>query len=162
MPKTFFSTVFNMSNFLLTKHHLCEVLVLCYNWKKSSVEAYCMFVDVYGDATPTDKHPGKVFDVSRIVISAWKSSLSLHSQKNEDKDFVAGWSYWMITLWRSVLNSTRFCIIIGNESTSRFQLKSMGMIEKQGNWAPYELAPSEVKKRFYGNVLKKTFWKLSN
>ena len=44
-----------MSNFVLTKKHLREVLVFCFNWKKSAAEAYRMFVEVYGDNAPTGK-----------------------------------------------------------------------------------------------------------
>jgi len=47
-------TVFEMSNFMLTKQHLPEILIFCFNWKKSAAEAHRMLVEVYGD-TPTDK-----------------------------------------------------------------------------------------------------------
>jgi len=43
-----------MSNFLLTKQHLREVLILCFNWKKSASETHRMLVEVCGD-TPIDK-----------------------------------------------------------------------------------------------------------
>jgi len=33
--KTLIFTVFKMSNFVLTKQHLREVLIFCFNWKKS-------------------------------------------------------------------------------------------------------------------------------
>ena len=45
----------NMSNFELTKQHSREVLVSCFNWKKSAAEAHRMLVEVYGDNAPTDK-----------------------------------------------------------------------------------------------------------
>ena len=44
-----------MSNFVLTKQHSREVLVFCFNWKKSAAEAHRMLVEVYGDNAPTDK-----------------------------------------------------------------------------------------------------------
>jgi len=44
-----------MSNFVLTKQHLWEILIFCFNWKKSAAEAHRMFVEVYGDTAPTDK-----------------------------------------------------------------------------------------------------------
>jgi len=44
-----------MSTFVLTKQHLREVLVFCFNWKKSAAEAHRMLVEVYGDNAPTDK-----------------------------------------------------------------------------------------------------------
>jgi len=36
-------TVFEMLNFVLTKQHLREVLIFCFNWKKSAAEAHRMF-----------------------------------------------------------------------------------------------------------------------
>ena len=47
--------MFEMSNFVLTKQHFREVLIFCFNWKKSAVEAHQMLVEVYGDTAPTDK-----------------------------------------------------------------------------------------------------------
>ncbi|KYM81032.1 Chromatin complexes subunit BAP18 [Atta colombica] len=44
-----------MSNFVLTKQHLREILIFCFNWKKSAAEAHRMLVEVYGDTAPTDK-----------------------------------------------------------------------------------------------------------
>ena len=44
-----------MSNFVLIKQHLREVLIFCFNWKKSAAEAHRMLVEVYGDTAPTDK-----------------------------------------------------------------------------------------------------------
>jgi len=46
--------VFEMSNFVLTKQHLREVLIFYFNWKKIATEAQ-MLVEVYGDTAPTDK-----------------------------------------------------------------------------------------------------------
>ena len=47
--------MFEISNFVLTKQHLREVLIFCFNWKKSAAEAHRMLVEVYGDTAPTDK-----------------------------------------------------------------------------------------------------------
>jgi len=52
--KTLIFTVFEMSNFVLIKQHLREVLIFCFNWKKSVAEAHQMLVEVY-DIAPTDK-----------------------------------------------------------------------------------------------------------
>jgi len=47
-------TMFEISNFVLSKQHLREVLIF-FNWKKSAAEAHRMLVEVYGDTAPTDK-----------------------------------------------------------------------------------------------------------
>ena len=47
--KTLIFIVFEMSNFVLTKH-LREILIFCFNWKKSAAEAHRMLVvEIYGD-----------------------------------------------------------------------------------------------------------------
>ena len=71
-----------MSNFVLTKQHLREVFIFCFNWKTSVTEAHRMLVEVYGDTAPTDKSCKERFDISRMEISALKTSLALDSQKN--------------------------------------------------------------------------------
>jgi len=48
-------TVLEMLNFMLTKQHLREILIFCFNWKKSAAEAHQMLVEVYGDTAPIDK-----------------------------------------------------------------------------------------------------------
>ena len=53
--KTLIFIVFEMSNFVLTKQHLREVLIFCFNWKKSAADTHRMFVEVYGDTASTDK-----------------------------------------------------------------------------------------------------------
>ncbi|KAG5307338.1 MOS1T transposase, partial [Pseudoatta argentina] len=40
--------------FCVNKQYLREVLIFCFNWKKSAAEAHRMFVEVYGDTAPTD------------------------------------------------------------------------------------------------------------
>ena len=44
-----------MSNFVLTKQHLREILIFCFNWKKSAAEAHRILVEVYGDTALIDK-----------------------------------------------------------------------------------------------------------
>ena len=44
-----------MSSFVPNKHHLREVLIFCFNWKKSAAEAHRMLVEVYGESAPSDK-----------------------------------------------------------------------------------------------------------
>jgi len=53
--KTLIFIMFEMSNFVLTKQHLREILIFCFNWKKSAAEANRMLIEVYGDIAPTNK-----------------------------------------------------------------------------------------------------------
>jgi len=45
--KTLIFTAFEMSNFVLTKQHLREVLIFCFNWKKSAVEVHRMLIEAF-------------------------------------------------------------------------------------------------------------------
>jgi len=68
---------------VLTKQHLREVLIFCFNWKKNEAEAHRMLVEVYGDTAPTDKSYRMVSTFQGDErISALKTSLALDSQKN--------------------------------------------------------------------------------
>lgn len=49
-----------MSNFVLTKQYLQEILVFCFNWKISVAESHQMLMEVYCD-TSTDKSHGQWF-----------------------------------------------------------------------------------------------------
>ena len=81
--KTLIFTVFEMSNFVLTKQYLREVLIFCFNWKKSAAETHRMLVEVFMvTLLQLINHVGNGFDVSRMEISALKTSLALDSQKN--------------------------------------------------------------------------------
>jgi len=44
-----------MSRIVLNKHHLREILIFCFNWKKIAVEAHRMLLEVYGESAPSDK-----------------------------------------------------------------------------------------------------------
>ena len=100
-----------MSNFMLTKQHLLEVLIFCFNWKKS-FEAHQMLFEVYGDIAPTDKSCRRWFQGWRFQrwrqASLWIAK-KIRRQKIRD-----------ITRRRSESNARRACRIIGGNSTSRF------------------------------------------
>jgi len=43
-----------------------------------------------------------------------------------------------------------FALTLGvTQQTISYRLKSLGMIQKQGNWIPYELKPRNVERRFF-------------
>jgi len=73
-------TVFEMSNFVLTKQHLREVLIFCFNWKKSA--AHRMLVEVYGNTATTDKSCREWFRRFKDGDFSVEVSLALDSQKN--------------------------------------------------------------------------------
>jgi len=80
--------VFEMSNFVLTKQHLREILIFCFNWKKSAAEAHRMLVEVYSDIAPTDKscRECRNFDVSRMEISAFEDKPRSEQKNSKTKN----------------------------------------------------------------------------
>ena len=79
-------------------------------------------------------HVGNGFDVSRMEISALKTSLwtakKIRRQKIRDEE--EDQSQMQEELAESLGITSRFC--------------TMGMIQKQGNWVPYELKPRDVER----------------
>jgi len=80
--KTLIFTVFEISNFVLTKQHLRKGLIFYFNWKKSAVETIEWLSKFMATLLQLINHIGNSFDVSRMEISALKTSLALDSQKN--------------------------------------------------------------------------------
>ena len=78
-----------MSNFVLTKQHLWEVLIFCFNWKKSAVEAHRMLVEIYGDTAPTDISCRKWFRRFKVGDFSEDKPRSGQPKKFEDKELEA-------------------------------------------------------------------------
>ena len=75
---------------MLTKQHLREVLIFCFNWKKSAAEAHRMLVEVYGDTAPTDKSCREWFRrFKNGDFSVKDKSRSGQPKKFEDKELEA-------------------------------------------------------------------------
>ena len=112
--KTLIFTVFEMSNFVLTKH-LREVLIF-FNWKKSAVEAHRMLAEVYDDTVPTDKSCREWFRCFKDGdFSVEDKPRSGQPKKFEDKELEA----LLGENQRAKIKRKRSRIIGGN-STSRF------------------------------------------
>jgi len=75
---------------MLTKQHLWEVLIFCFNWKKNATEAHRMFVEIYDDTAPTDKSRRKWFRCFKDEdFSVEDKSRSEQPKKFEDKELQA-------------------------------------------------------------------------
>jgi len=87
-----------------------------------------MLIEVYVTLLQLINHVGNGFDVSRMEISALKTS-SLWTAKKIRRQRIRS-----STRRRSSSNARGACRIIGGNSTSHFcTIESMGMIQKQGN-----------------------------
>jgi len=103
---------------------LREVLIFCFNWKKSAAEAHRMLVEVYDDTAPTDKSCREWFRRFKDGdFSVDDKPRSGQTKKFEDKELEA-----RITRRRSESNARAACRIIGGNSISRFYT-----IESHGN-----------------------------
>ncbi|GFT04295.1 mariner Mos1 transposase [Trichonephila clavipes] len=100
--------------------HLWEVLIFYFNMKKSAAEAHRMLSNTY------DQHGGgreKVFEDAELEALLDQDSCQTQQE-------LAG-----------SLGVTQHAI--------SNRLKVMGMIQKQGNWVPYELKPRDVERRLF-------------
>jgi len=127
--KTLIFIVFEMSNFVLTKQHLREVLIFCFNWKKSAAETHRMLVEVYGNTAPTDKSCREWF--RRFKDGDFSVEDKLWTAKKIRRQRIRG-----ITRRRSESNARGVCrIALGvTQQAVSVRLRVMGMIQKQGNW----------------------------
>jgi len=127
---------------LLTKQHLREVLIFCFNWKKSAAEAHRMLVEVYDDTAPTDKSCREWF--RRFKDGDFRvedKPRSEQSKKFEDKELEALLEKNQSQTQEELAESLRV-----TQQAVSVRLRVMGMIQKQGNWVPYELKPREMLK----------------
>ena len=90
-------------------------------------------------------HVGNDFDVSRMEISALKTSLALDSQKNSKTQKLEA----LLEEDQSQTQEEHAESLGVTQQVVPVRLRAMGMIQKQGNWVPCELKPRDVKKRFF-------------
>jgi len=132
-----------MSSFKSNKRHLQELLIYFFNLKKFAAEAHRLLVKVYGDAALSErscrewfqKFKNGEFDVEDKERSGRpKVYAELEALLDED----------------SCQMQKELALTLGmTQQTISYRLKSLGMIQKQGNWIPYELKPKNVERRFF-------------
>jgi len=99
-----------------------------------------MLVEVY--SAPTDKScRGGGFDVSRLEI--WRQA-SLRTAKKIRRQRIRG-------ILEKDQNETQeeLAESLVTQQAVSVRLRGMGMIQKQGNWVPYELKLRDVERRFF-------------
>ena len=133
-----------MSSFEPNKCHLREVLIYFVNLKKSAAGAHRLLVEAYDKAALSErscrdwfqKFKNDEFDVER------------------SKNVVEGRKCTKARNWKHYLNEDScqtqeelaLALSVSQQAISH-RLKSLGMIQKQGNWVPYELTPRNIKRR---------------
>ena len=127
------------SNFEPNKHHLRELLIYFFNLKKSAAETHKLLVEAYGDAALNkrscewfQKFKNGEFDVEDKERNGRpKVYAELEALLDED----------------SCQTQKKLALKLGmTQQTISYRLKSLKMIQKPGNWVPYELKPKNVER----------------
>ena len=132
-----------MSSFVPNKHHLRELLIYFFNLKKSAAEAHRLLLEAYGEAALSErscqewyqKFKNGEFDVKdkeRIGRPKVYEDMELEVLLEEDSS--------------QTQKELALTLQVTQQAISH-RLKSLGMIQKQGNWVPYELKPRDVERR---------------
>jgi len=129
---------------VLIKQHLREVLIFCFNWKKSATEAHRMLVEVY-DTIPIYKSCREWFQ--RFKDGDFSVEDKPHfgqPKKFEDKELEALLEEDQNQTQEELVESLRVI-----QQAVSVRLRAMRMIQKQGNWMSYELKSRDVERRFF-------------
>ena len=134
-----------MSSFEPNKRHLRDLLIYFFNLKKSAAEVLRLLVEAYGEAAFSERTCREWFqrfkngefdvkDKERRGRSKVYEDEELESLLDED----------------SCQKQEALAHTLGvAQPTISLRLKSLGIIQKQGNWVPYELTPRNVERRFF-------------
>ena len=134
-----------MSKFEPSRRHLREVSLYWFNLKKSAAEAHRLLQEAYGE--------GCVDDSS---VRGWFRRFKSGDFDVEDKERSGRPQIFedqeLATLLDedSCQTQEELAEALGvDRTTISKRLKAMGMIQKQGNWVPYELKLRDVERRFF-------------
>lgn len=134
-----------MSKFEPSRRHLREVSLYWFNLKKSAAEAHRLLQEAYGE--------GYVDDSS---VRGWFRRFKSGDFDVEDKERSGRPQIFedqeLATLLDedSCQTQEELAEALGvDRTTISKRLKAMGMIQKQGNWVPYELKLRDVERRFF-------------
>ena len=134
-----------MSSFETNKRHLRELLIYFFNLKKSAVETHRLLVEAYGEAALSERN-----------CRAWFQKFKNGEFDVEDKERSGRANVYEDAELESSLDEESrqpqkaLALTLGVTQTAiSHRLKSLGKIQKQGNWIPYELTPRNVERRFF-------------
>lgn len=132
-----------MSVFEPNNRHLREVLLFCFNWKKSAAEAHRMFVETYGEACIDDS-----------TCRRWYRRFKEGDFDTEDKPRPGQPKKFEDEELEELLDQDscqtqeELAESLGvSQKAISDRLKALGMIQKKGHWVPHELTPRDVERR---------------
>jgi histone-lysine N-methyltransferase SETMAR len=133
-----------MSNFVPSKQHLREVLIHYFHLKKSATDAQRLLIEAYPD-----------YSVSVRMCQEWFARFKSGDFDVEDKERPGQVKKFEDEELEALLDEDSCqtqeelakSLGVTQQAISK-RLKALGMIQKQGNWVPYELKPRDVERRF--------------
>ncbi|UYV78940.1 SETMAR [Cordylochernes scorpioides] len=127
-----------MSTFLPTKHNLREALLFCFNLKKSATDGHRLLCEAYG------KHASCEYWFRRFKSGDFDTRDKERGGrpiKFEDAELEA------LLDEDSSQTQEELAETLGvTQQAISNRLKVMGMVQKQGNWVPYELKPGNIER----------------
>lgn len=125
------------------KHHLRELLIYFFNLKKSAAEAHRLLLEAYGEAALSERSCQEWFQKFKNgEFDVKDKERSGRPKVYEDME--------LEVLLEEDSSQTQKELALTLQVTQQaisHRLKSLGMIQKQGNWVPYELKPRDVERR---------------
>ncbi|EGI70771.1 Mariner Mos1 transposase [Acromyrmex echinatior] len=124
--------------------HLQEILIFCFNMKKSAAETHRMISNTYSEAAISERTCREWFQRFKngdFDIEDWHSGGREKVIEKEDCR-IGG-------LLDSCQNQEELARSLGVTQQVISKLKVMGMIQKQGNWVPYDLKPTDVERHLF-------------
>ena len=132
-----------MSSFVPNKHHLRELLIYFFNLKKSAAEAHRLLLEAYGEAALSERSCQEWFQKFKNgEFDVKDKERSGRPKVYEDME--------LEVLLEEDSSQTQKELALTLQVTQQaisHRLKSLGIIQKQGNWVPYELNPRDVERR---------------
>ena len=83
-----------MSIYEPNSRYLREILIFCFNMKKSAVEAHRMLSNTYGEAAISERSVMSGFNASRTVILTSKTGIAV-----EERRFSKNWRHYLRVTW---------------------------------------------------------------
>ena len=129
-----------MSVYEPNSRHLREVLIFCFNMKKTVAEAHRMLSNTYGEAAISERTCREWFQRFKNGDFDVEDRHSGREKVFEDAELEA------LLEQDSCQNQEELARSLGVTQAISKRHKAMGMIQKQGNWVPYELKPRDVER----------------
>lgn len=133
-----------MENFVPSKQHLREILLYCFNIKKSAAEAHQLLVDAYGEHA-----------LSETRCRFWFRRFKSGNIDVEDKDRSGRKRSFENSKLQQLLEENPYAkqqllaeALNVDQKTVSNHLHEMGMILKESKWVPHELTERNIEKRF--------------